>query len=92
MGDDSDRKYRQRGYQDEPRARGPKGAPPAIVNKLHDAIVATMDTPAVQDRLKSLGVSIVATERRSPDYLAKFVQSEVEKWAGPIKASGVVAD
>jgi tripartite-type tricarboxylate transporter receptor subunit TctC len=70
----------------------PKGAPPAIVNKLHDAIVATMDTPAVQDRLKSLGVSIVATERRSPGYLAKFVQSEVEKWAGPIKASGVVAD
>ena len=70
----------------------PKGAPAAIVNKLHDAIAATMDTPAVQERLKGLGVSIVAADRRSPEYLAKFVQSEVEKWAGPIKASGVVAD
>jgi tripartite-type tricarboxylate transporter receptor subunit TctC len=70
----------------------PKGTPDAIVNKLHDAVVATMDTPAIQERLKGLGVSIVAADRRSPEYLAKFVQSEVEKWAGPIKASGVVAD
>jgi hypothetical protein len=29
MSEDSGRKYRQRGYQDQPRERGPKGAPPA---------------------------------------------------------------
>src|SRR6202171_2028157 len=29
MGEDSGRKYRQRGYQDGNRPRGPKGAPPA---------------------------------------------------------------
>ena len=28
MSDDSGRKYRQRGYQDEPRAKGPKGGKP----------------------------------------------------------------
>jgi hypothetical protein len=35
---------------------------------------------------------VVAPERRSPDYLARFVRSEIDKWAAPIKASGVVAE
>jgi len=67
----------------------PKGTPAAIVRKLHDATVATMETPFVQERLKELGTSVPAPERRSPQYLQKFVESEIEKWAGPIKASGV---
>ena len=29
---------------------------------------------------------MVAPERRSPDYLQKFVESEIAKWAVPIKA------
>ena len=33
-----------------------------------------------------------APERRSSDYLQKFVESEIEKWAGPIKAAGVTAE
>jgi tripartite-type tricarboxylate transporter receptor subunit TctC len=70
----------------------PKGTPPAIIRKLHDATVATMETPAVQERLKEIGVTVVGPERRSPEYLTKFVVSEIEKWAGPIKASGVSMD
>jgi hypothetical protein len=31
---------------------------------------------------------VVAPERRSPDYLRQFVESEIDKWAAPIKASG----
>ena len=67
----------------------PKGTPEPIVKKLHEASVQAMETPAVKDRLQGLGASLVAPERRSPDYLAKFVRSEIEKWAVPIKASGV---
>jgi tripartite-type tricarboxylate transporter receptor subunit TctC len=67
----------------------PKGTPEPIVKKLHEASVQAMETPAVKDRLQGLGASLVAPERRSPDYLAKFVKSEIEKWAAPIKASGV---
>ena len=67
----------------------PKGTPEPIIKKLHDASVQAMETPAVKDRLQGLGASLVAPERRSPDYLAKFVRSEIEKWAVPIKASGV---
>jgi tripartite-type tricarboxylate transporter receptor subunit TctC len=67
----------------------PKGTPPEIVKKLHDATVQAMETPQVKDRLQGLGAVIVAPERRSPEYLADFVKSEIEKWAVPIKSSGV---
>jgi tripartite-type tricarboxylate transporter receptor subunit TctC len=67
----------------------PKGTPEPIAKRLHDATVEAMDSAAVKERLSGLGASLVAPERRSPEYLAKFVQSEIEKWAAPIKASGV---
>jgi len=70
----------------------PKGAPPAIVQKLHDATVATMNAPAVRAKLDEMGVDLVAPERRSAEYLHDFVRGEISKWAGPIKASGVNAD
>ena len=39
-----------------------------------------------------LGVTVVALERRSPEYLAKFVVDEIVRWAGPIKANGLQVD
>jgi hypothetical protein len=62
------------------------------VRNLHDAIVATIDSSSVQGRLKNLGVAVVAPERRSVEYLQKFVASEIEKWAGYTKISGVSLD
>ena len=70
----------------------PRGAPADIVKRLHDATVEAMDTPLVRERLEGLGATLVAPERRSPEYLAGFVKSEIDKWAAPIKASGVSAD
>lgn len=67
----------------------PKGTPVPIVQKLREAIIATAETPAVQEKLKELGYVLVAPERRSTEYLRKFVQSEVEKWAGVIKAANI---
>ena len=51
-----------------------------------------METPAVRDKLKEIGAEFVAPDRRSPEYLQKFVEQEIEKWAGPIKAAGVSLD
>jgi hypothetical protein len=51
-----------------------------------------MRTPLVKERLQGLGAQIVADDRATPEYLRKFVKSETEKWAGPIKASGAVVD
>lgn len=67
----------------------PKGTPAAIVDKLHDAFSAAIDTPFVRDRLTQLGASIVAPERRSPAYLQKFVEDEIAKWAATIKAANI---
>src|SRR5215218_21583 len=66
----------------------PKGTQAAIVHKLNDAAVAAMTTPAVAARLKEIGADVVAPDRRSPEFLQKFVASEIEKWAAPIKAAG----
>ena len=67
----------------------PKGTPPEIAKRLHDATVQAMDAPMVKDRLQGLGAVLVAPERRSSEYLAGFVRSEIEKWAAPIRSSGV---
>ena len=70
----------------------PKGAPADVVKKLNDAAVQAMKTPAVRERLEGLGAVMVAEDRTSPQYLGEFVKSEIEKWAAPIKASGVSVD
>jgi tripartite-type tricarboxylate transporter receptor subunit TctC len=70
----------------------PKGTPQAIVQRLAKASNDAVETPAVRERYKSIGVTIPPADRRTPEYLAKYVPSEIERWAGPIKASGASAD
>ena len=70
----------------------PKGTPEPIVKKLNAAIVAAAKTPSVRERLQAMGAEVAPDDRMTPDYLGRFVKSEIEKWAVPIKASGVTAD
>jgi len=70
----------------------PAATPAAIVQKLNQATVAMLETPSMQRRLQQLGGDPVAPERRSPEYLAKFVAAEIKKWEAPVKASGVHLD
>jgi tripartite-type tricarboxylate transporter receptor subunit TctC len=70
----------------------PKGTPDAIVQKLNRATREAMKTPAVRDKLEAAGLQLVSDDRATPEYLAQFVQSEIAKWAAPIKASGATED
>ena len=70
----------------------PKGAPAELVKKLNAVTIEAMKAPAVRSKLEGLGAVFVAEDRTTPEYLGKFVRSEIEKWAKPIKASGVSAD
>jgi tripartite-type tricarboxylate transporter receptor subunit TctC len=70
----------------------PKGTPPAIARKLHDATIATMDSPSVRTKLDEMGIDLVGPDRRSAEYLRDFVKDEIDKWSGPIKAAGVTAE
>jgi len=67
----------------------PKGTPAPIVQRLHDATIEAMETPAVQQQLLTSGAIVVTPERRSTDYLKKFMVSEIEKNAAPIRAAGI---
>jgi tripartite-type tricarboxylate transporter receptor subunit TctC len=70
----------------------PKGTPPAIVDALHDATVAAMETSTVQERLRSVGAELVAPDRRSPAYLQQFVHDEIRKWTVAITAAKIGLD
>jgi len=70
----------------------PKGTPEPIIRKLNAATIATLDTPAVQEKLSAIAASVAAPNRRSPEYLRAFVLSEIEKWAAPIRVSGTLIE
>jgi tripartite-type tricarboxylate transporter receptor subunit TctC len=70
----------------------PKGAPRPIVDKLIEVTHAAMETPEIAKRMLNIGVTGVAPERRSPEYLAKFVVEEIARWEEPIKSGGLQVD
>lgn len=70
----------------------PKNTPADVVKKLNDAVVQTIKTPSVRERLSGLGAQVVSDDRATPAFLGQLVKSEIEKWAAPIKASGVTVD
>jgi tripartite-type tricarboxylate transporter receptor subunit TctC len=70
----------------------PKSATPAMVTKLNTAARKALDTSALRARLDAIGLLPAAPEQRSPEYLRKFVESEIVKWAAPVKASGLMTD
>jgi tripartite-type tricarboxylate transporter receptor subunit TctC len=70
----------------------PKGTPEPIVQKLRQATLEAMKTPAVREKLEASGLIFVSDDRTTPEYLATFVQSEIVKWAAPIKASGAASE
>jgi tripartite-type tricarboxylate transporter receptor subunit TctC len=70
----------------------PRGTPEPIVRRLAKATSDALDLHWVRERLEGLGLNVPPPQRRSPEYLAKLVPGELEKWAAPVKASGVSAD
>ena len=70
----------------------PKGVPDTIVKKLNSAMLEAMHSPAVKDKLSALGAEIAPDNQATPEYVAKLVKDETEKWAVPIKASGVTVE
>jgi hypothetical protein len=46
----------------------------------------------LRKRLEELGLEIVPPERRTPEYLAKFLPEDIARWAKPIHAAGISVD
>jgi tripartite-type tricarboxylate transporter receptor subunit TctC len=70
----------------------PKSATPAMVATMNAAVRKSLDNPALRARFDSIGLISAAPERRSPEYLRAFLETEIARWAAPVKASGVSSD
>jgi tripartite-type tricarboxylate transporter receptor subunit TctC len=70
----------------------PKGTPEPIVRKLNKAMSDTLDDPAIRKRLQELGLEIMSPDKRTPEYLAKFLPEEIERWGKVIRAAGINLD
>ncbi len=64
----------------------PAGTPPEIVEKLSKEVQAIIADPAMQEKLKAMGVTPVGNT--SAEFQA-FIDSETAKWAEVIKAANV---
>jgi tripartite-type tricarboxylate transporter receptor subunit TctC len=67
----------------------PKGASRAVVDKLLEVTHAAMEHPDTSKRMHAIGVTGIAPERRSPEYLARFVDEEIARWKEPIVGGGL---
>jgi hypothetical protein len=47
---------------------------------------------SVRERIEAVGYGVPPPDERSPTYLANLIPAEIKRWAGPIKASGVLMD
>jgi len=70
----------------------PKATPAPILQKLHAATVAALDTPSVQQRMTEVGADVVGRDRRSPQYLQTFVEKDIKLWADIIKKAGITPE
>ena len=67
----------------------PVGTPKDVVDKLYSAVIETMKTPEVVQRLANGGVDVVTSK---PGEFTKFVQSETDRWGKAVREAGATAD
>jgi len=70
----------------------PKGTPKPIVQKLHAAIETMMSKPDMVKKLEDAGLEIMPKEQRTPEYFAKFLKEDIERWGKVIKAANISMD
>lgn len=70
----------------------PKGTPQPIVRKMNKALGDMIARSDVREKLESLGLSIVPPEQRTPEYLAKYLPQEIERWGKVIRAGSISMD
>ncbi|MDO8772533.1 MAG: tripartite tricarboxylate transporter substrate binding protein [Burkholderiaceae bacterium] len=67
----------------------PTATPPAITQKMHDALVVVLNTPSVKAQIAAQGAVATST---TPDEYRKLMQQESVKWAAVIKKGKIVLE
>lgn len=68
---------------------GPKGLPADVKAKIHAAVVASLNDPAVKPKLLEVGFEIVGN---TPEQFTAFQQKEFARWKQLIEARKITAD
>ena len=64
----------------------PAKTPPAVVNRLNDAMVKALAKPDVKAQLENLGAVIVGD---SPSAFSAYLKRDYDRWENVIKAAGI---
>lgn len=64
----------------------PTRTPPAIVNRLQEAVAEALKKEAIRDRLTAQGYETVGN---LPHEFGRIIQAETQKWIGVVKAAGI---
>lgn len=67
----------------------PAGTPQPVVERLNQAMVASLNTPDARKRFAELGLDTVGN---TPAQATKLVADEMDRWTAVIKAAGVKAE
>jgi tripartite-type tricarboxylate transporter receptor subunit TctC len=67
----------------------PKGTPPAIVNRLNEAVSKIVSQPDVQQAWAKQGAVAMVM---SPQAFDRYMREDVQKWAKVIKAANIKAE
>jgi tripartite-type tricarboxylate transporter receptor subunit TctC len=67
----------------------PKGTPKDVIAKLNAAVVSALSDEAIRKRFADQSYEITPREQLTPEYLAQFQKSEMDKWWPIIKAAGI---
>ena len=67
----------------------PTGTPKEVVERLYGALMETMKTAEVRQRLANGGVDVVTS---APGEFAKFVATETARWGKAVKEAGATAE
>jgi tripartite-type tricarboxylate transporter receptor subunit TctC len=70
-------------------AAAPAKTPREIVMKLNDAMVKTLRSPDVRDRMNAIGFDVVAG---TPEEFGQFMKAEVERWTKAVERGGIKPD
>jgi tripartite-type tricarboxylate transporter receptor subunit TctC len=67
----------------------PKGTPKDVLAKLNAAVVSALSDEAARKKFADQSYELTPREQLTPEYLAQFQKSEMDKWWPIIKAAGI---
>jgi tripartite-type tricarboxylate transporter receptor subunit TctC len=67
----------------------PKGTPKEVIARLNAAVVSALSDEAIRKRFADQSYELTPRDQLTPEHLAQFHKSEMDKWWPIIKAAGI---